>query len=531
MTESHEFLLATLESTADGILVVDHGGRTLFANRRFAEMWRIHEDLLGTGDDEAMLTFVLDQLIDAPAFLAKVHELYGSDEESFDTLRFKDGRVFERYSRALAGGNGDGEPSGRVWSFRDVTDRVEVEERLREAEDRYRTLVEQVPAAIYIETLDGPSTNIYISPQVLELTGYAQEEWIEDPDLWGKVIHPDDRDRELTAAIDHHRTGAPYLGEYRMFLRDGTMRWFRDQAVVVKPDGRDAFCHGVLYDITEGKVAEEALRLALTREREASEELRTLDEMKNTFLTAVSHELRTPLTSILGMALTLERQAGSLRAEDVQDLLARLASNARKLDTLLSDLLDLDRLRRGMMEPKRRPTDVGRLTRLAVESFELFGERQVTVDAPSIVISVEPAKVERIVENLLANSVRHTQDGTPVSVRVRDLGDAAMIVVEDEGPGIPERLRASVFEPFRQLTPDGSGSRSGVGIGLSLVARFAELHGGRAWVEEREGGGASFRVLIPDAGVAPQGRVQERSEATDAVAASSDEGNGSGLAR
>jgi PAS domain S-box-containing protein len=391
--------------------------------------------------------------------------------------------------------------------------------------------VEQVPAVTYIETLEGPSTPIYISPQVQELTGYSQEEWLADPTLWEQLIHPEDRDRELAASIAHHRAGTPYNGEYRMRLRDGTTRWFRDQAVVVKPDGRDAFCHGVMYDITEEKVAEQALRLALTREREASEELRTLDEMKNTFLTAVSHELRTPLTSILGMALTLERQAGSLRPEDVQDLLARLASNARKLDSLLSDLLDLDRLRRGMMEAKRRPTDLGRLTRQAVEECELFGERPVTVDAPSVVVSVEPAKVERIVENLLANAVRHTKDRTPVWVRVSDVGGAALIVVEDGGPGVPERARASVFEPFRRLSAEGHASGSGVGIGLSLVVRFAELHGGRAWVEEREGGGASFRVLIPGAGGPTANPDQEWSTPADAVAGSSEDGNGSGFAR
>jgi signal transduction histidine kinase len=108
---------------------------------------------------------------------------------------------------------------------------------------------------------------------------------------------------------------------------------------------------------------------------------------------------------------------------------------------------------------------------------------------------VDGAKVERIVENLLANAVRHTSVGTQIWIRVNASDDGVLIAVEDAGPGVPEDLRIAVFEPFRQGTEGGPSP--GVGIGLSLVARFSELHGGRAWVEEREGGGASFRVFLP----------------------------------
>jgi signal transduction histidine kinase len=109
---------------------------------------------------------------------------------------------------------------------------------------------------------------------------------------------------------------------------------------------------------------------------------------------------------------------------------------------------------------------------------------------------VDAAQVERIVENLVVNAIRYTPAGTPIWVHAT--GDAAsvLIVVEDAGPGIPEELRDSIFEPFRQGNEVVT-HNPGVGIGLSLVTRFAELHGGRAWVEERQGGGASFRVYLP----------------------------------
>ncbi len=262
--------------------------------------------------------------------------------------------------------------------------------------------------------------------------------------------------------------------------------------------GEPRFSQGILYDITSRKKAEEDLERALSIEREAAERLRALDEMKNTFLHAVSHELRTPLSAVLGLALTLEREEVKLSAEERQDLVRRLAANARKLDQLLSDLLDLDRLDRGIMEPRRRPTDVAALVRRTVENSDILGTRPVRVWAQLVVVSVDAPKVERIVENLLANAARHTPPDTTIWVRVLPERGGVVISVEDDGPGVSEELRESIFEPFRQ-GPDAPRHSPGVGIGLSLVAKFAELHGGRAWVDQRPGGGASFKVFLPGA--------------------------------
>jgi K+-sensing histidine kinase KdpD len=228
----------------------------------------------------------------------------------------------------------------------------------------------------------------------------------------------------------------------------------------------------------------------------AADRLRTLDEMKNMFLDAVSHELRTPLAAVLGIALTLQRADLVLSGEDHLDLVKRLATNARKLERLLSDLLDLDRLTRGILRPNRHPTDVAALVRRVVETSDLLVNHIVTVDAAPVSASLDGPKVERIVENLLANTARHTPAGTHVRVGILARDGGIALTVEDDGPGIPEDLRESIFQPFQQGRNRNPHS-PGVGIGLSLVARFAELHGGRAWVEEREGGGASFQVFLP----------------------------------
>ena len=106
--------------------------------------------------------------------------------------------------------------------------------------------------------------------------------------------------------------------------------------------------------------------------------------------------------------------------------------------------------------------------------------------------------MERVVENLLTNAGRHTTPDTPVWVKVARRDEDVLLTVEDAGGGVPKELRTALFEPFRQ-GPGAAAHAPGVGIGLSLVARFAELHGGRAWVQDRPGGGASFQVLLPDA--------------------------------
>jgi K+-sensing histidine kinase KdpD len=249
-----------------------------------------------------------------------------------------------------------------------------------------------------------------------------------------------------------------------------------------------------LFDVTGHRLAEDALRTALGREREAAARLRALDEMKTTFLHAVSHELRTPLAAILGSALTLDRDDIQLSEEDARDLVRRLASNARRLDRLLGDLLDLDRLDRGILEPKRRVVDVGDVLRSAANSPAL-ADHPVDVIAPRLLADIDQAMLERIVENLLANAARHTPAGTRVWVRVERAPGGLTLVVEDAGPGVPEALRGGVFEPFRQ-GPQQAMHSPGVGIGLSLVAQFARLHHGRAWVEDRLGGGARFMVFL-----------------------------------
>jgi PAS domain S-box-containing protein len=379
----------------------------------------------------------------------------------------------------------------------DITQFRRTERRLREAETRYRTLVEGMPAVVYLAEFgeDGPWR--YISPQIETILGFSRDEWMRGARVWRDHIVPEDRQRALDAELQLLHGEPRMQVEYRIVGRDQRLIWIREEAEPLFDEkGRPSQLQGVMYDITEQKAAEERLLQALDTEKDASARLRLLHEMQNSFLQAVSHDLRTPLTSIMGNSITLEQKYGEMSEEDAKDLLRRTTANARKLHRLLTNLLDLDRISRGVIEPSRMEVDVARLAAGILEEVNAEGHPIELISGAGIQAYVDPGHVERVIENLVTNAIRYTPAGTPIWVAVEDTDEGLLIRVEDAGPGVPASLRDTIFEPFRQGTEQVEHS-PGVGIGLSLVARFAELHGGRAWCEERKGGGASFNVLFP----------------------------------
>ena len=188
LRESEDNIRTVLESTADGILAVDAQGKVRYSNRIFAEMWHIPRELLETGKDDQLLNHVLNQLTDPEVFVSKVERLYGSSEEDFDVLYFKDGRIFERFSRPL---KRNGMVDGRVWSFRDVTERKRFEEALRESEERYRTLLETTSEGYTL--LNAERIIIEVNEAFCKMLGYSQDE------ILGKTPFDlvDDENREI----------------------------------------------------------------------------------------------------------------------------------------------------------------------------------------------------------------------------------------------------------------------------------------------------------------------------------------------
>jgi signal transduction histidine kinase len=227
----------------------------------------------------------------------------------------------------------------------------------------------------------------------------------------------------------------------------------------------------------------------------AVDELRTLNDVKDTLLHAVSHDLRGHIAAIVGSAQSLERRdLLQIDRTDEDALVDGILQSGRRLEQMVGDLLDLERLDRGVVEPDREPTDLTALIARVVEDAPYADRHPIHVESlEPIEMDIDAGKVERIVDNLLVNAVKHTPHGTPIHARVENHTGGALVSVEDEGPGVPDEIKRAIFQPFRQ----GAGVHSGAGIGLSLVARFAELHGGLAWIEDRPGGGAAFRVFLP----------------------------------
>lgn len=524
-----------LESLPVAVFVADSAGTPVYANRRAVE-------LLGRGAERIR-----------PEALADVYNVYlaGTDEPypverlplvralagesvSIDDaeIRRDDGAV-----RLEVWGNpilDDGRVAGAVVAFHDVTDTKRAETELR--------LTHELALAISGAATVDDALGIAVR-RVGAHTGWSfGQAWL--PDATGSYLectpvwHCTERGFEEFRAASEERTFARGAGLPGAVWATRRPRWIEDvradptfaRAPAARKSGLRA---GLAVPVLAGDEAVAVLEFFLQRPgrvdahaldivstvaaqlgsfvrrrqaedalRRSERELRELDRVKNVFLHGVSHELRTPLGAMRGVSLLLardlERAEPKLSVEQQRTLLHRLANTARTMNRLLDDLLDLDRLVLGILEPERTRIDVGEVVRRVVVESEAGAGRRVELDHRPHVMAVDESKVERIVENLVSNAAKYSPDDAPIWVRVRPEGEGVLIVVEDAGDGVPEPMRERIFEAFNRGDADPTAA-PGLGIGLSLVRAFAELHGGRAWVEDRTGGGASFRVFLADA--------------------------------
>jgi len=253
--ESEELLRATIESTVDGILVVDRGGKILHANKRFANIWNIPEELIEVRDDARLLNYVLDQLVDPEAFLSKIKDLYNSEDEDIDTIYFKDGKILEHYSCRLKRKD---QIAGRVWSFRDITERKNTEQSLQASEERHRLYFENVSDVIF--SIDPEFKIVDISPSVERILGYEPEDMIGKPIPELNLLAPEALAQAFTDITKVFAGERIALSQFEFIAKDGARKIGEVCATPFFRDGKVVKMISVARDITERKRIESALK-------------------------------------------------------------------------------------------------------------------------------------------------------------------------------------------------------------------------------------------------------------------------------
>lgn len=358
-------------------------------------------------------------------------------------------------------------------------------------------VADTVQEGLYVFRLEPDHGFEYVNPALEKSTGFTAEQFYQDPDLMRSRLHPDDVRISDLSRRDPEAVSWPV--KLRLRHRNGNWVWHEvRESPIYKDDGTVVAVQGLAIDITARVAADNAVEQALRHEHEAAQRYREANQTKTLFLRALSHELRTPLTVILGFSSTLATHLDDLPAEQTRLMLTRMHAQTEQLRRLLEDLLDVDRLDRGVIQLVPRPTDVHRLIMRVCEQFD-FHEHHVRVTTTQMPpIDLDAPKVERIVENLVVNAVQHTPAGTNVDISATAIDGGVLVTVEDDGPGVPDDLKDDIFAAFRQGSASATAPSPGTGIGLTLVAEFAALHGGRAWVEDPPEGGAAFKVYLPD---------------------------------
>ena len=477
----------TLEGTSDGLLVTDEEGRVTDINSAYVRMWGLPSALVEARDQAKIQEFVIGQLsAECQAeYRRKMREIYESaPEESLDTLTLASGQVIERSSRKQTPGE---RGVGRVWSFREVT-----EKQRAEREHAYlAAIVSSSSDAIIAKTLEGIITSWNAAAE--RLFGYTSEEAVGRPIT---ILIPAERDGEEEMLLERLRRGE----EIRQFETDRvTKEGHRIRvSLTISPvkdgSGRIIGASKILRDVTERDQL-------LARERSARAQAEEASRIKDEFLATASHELRTPLNAIVGWTQIL--RMGGLEEDKVGHAIDVIERNARAQAQVIDDLLDVSRIITGKLR-----LDVHSIMPAAAIESALDSVRP-TADAKGVTLSAildrdagpisgDGGRLQQIVWNLLSNAIKFTARGGRVQVRLERVHSHLEIIVGDTGEGISPEFLPYVFDRFRQADASATRFRGGLGLGLAIVRHLVELHGGSvAASSPGKGQGATFTIQLP----------------------------------
>jgi signal transduction histidine kinase/PAS domain-containing protein/ActR/RegA family two-component response regulator len=553
LAHSLAMMRATLESTTDGILAVDKDYKVTGFNEKFFEMWRIPREVMAAYEQPRLAEVVSEQFKDPRQYLARVTEIYDSSPpESYDLLELADGKVFERFSKIQIVNE---QNVGRVWIFRDITERRRAEEALRD-ETRILELLNQTGTALaaklnlqaLVQSVTDAATQLsgaafgaffYATKSgegdalmLYALSGASRDafEKLGQPratPLFGPIFKGDDpircddvlKDprygkmgpdggmppghlpvRSYLAVPVVSRSGEAIGGLVFGHADAGVFTERTERIIVgVAAQAAVAIDNARLYEAAQ-KAADER-EMLLASERSARSEAERMSEIKDEFLATLSHELRTPLNAILGWSQMLQRVGSS--GADLHKGLDTIERNARAQAKLIEDLLDMSRITSGKVRLDIQRVEPISFIEAAVETVRPAADAkgillEILLDPTAGPISGDPNRLQQVVWNLLSNAIKFTPKDGKVRVLLERVNSHLEISVADTGIGIKPEFLAHIFERFRQA--DGSTTRryGGLGLGLSIVRSLVEMHGGTVLANSPgEGGGATFTVQFP----------------------------------
>ena len=492
LKDSLSLMKTTLEAIRIGILVVDQSGKITTNNTRFAEMWNIPDALIAIGDDKILLDYILDQLADPEAFTSKVIELYHDTKaESIDNLYFKDGRIFERVSKPLTLTYNK---KGRIWSFRDITERMQAIAKLEESEQKFRNIYENSQEGIFQTRVDG--TYISVNPALARMYGFdTPEELMNSRTDISKDAYSDPTERNNFLHMMEEK-GYVKGYEYEVKRKDGEKIWFYEDAHAVKDEhGHIQFFEGFVIDITQRKKADADVI-------QKTKELEKLNHEKDLFFSIIAHDLRSPFNSFMGLTQIMAEELSSLTREELQKIAGSMRDSAVNLFRLLENLLQWSRIEQGSLpfDPVMTDlkTDIDESIAMVLESAR-NKEIKIKYDVPEdLMIYADSNMLRTIIRNLVSNAIKFTPYKGKIILEAKVLeNNNTLISIRDTGIGMTPDIIAHLFELDGRANRQGTHGEPSSGLGLILCKEFITKHGGRIWVESMEGKGTTFFFSFP----------------------------------
>ena len=366
---------------------------------------------------------------------------------------------------------------------------------------RFHDLVHGLDAILW-EASPKTGQFTFVSQRAEKLLGYPLERWTSEPQFWRSVLHPDDRERTVGLCRGAIAEGRDQELEYRLIAADGTIVWVHDRIYVARDRrGRMRKLRGFMTNVSERKRAEEERARLLVDMEYARREAETANRVKDEFLATLSHELRTPLGAILLWARLL--RGSQLDEPTTARALEMIEQDARALERIVGDILDVSRIITGKLGLQVESVDLAPTIEAAIEAVRPAADAksiqiESVLDDPVTPISGDEARLRQIVWNLLSNAIKFTPKGGRIEVRLERADSSAQITVKDTGRGIAPDFLPHVFERFRQADASTTRAQGGLGLGLAIVRHLVEMHGGCVYADSPgEGRGATFAVRLP----------------------------------